>query len=361
MGMLMVLRTKKFKTVVPIELKSFETSRPVDEKTGLPGPCKTAILDPATGTGVSIEVPSIRQRRLTAAGHPTSSISFDTNNGVVAFARLVRTMGDHNVQRAVERPSCEGITSDADIIFHLIQSKLAAARWSKANNVLGGLRKLNLLAGGGRLDKLKQAASSPAFEEPPRTKRMSIEAVKHHIEEPDPVPEVKANIPLTLPQCTSICRCLHGAWAFAYVDSLRKWSLAARSADGFAELFWYQDEKHGLIFVNSSDLIPQELRDPLTEGACWGEVPPGHFFLGTSTDNPADSFLLWDEGGDDVQIILDGRKSKVENECRRRISMSQLDEPLRERSHRLSMVDTGFSNAHKLDTIFDSKFSTTNK
>mmetsp|Transcript_9527 Transcript_9527/g.16377 ORF Transcript_9527/g.16377 Transcript_9527/m.16377 type:complete len:280 (-) Transcript_9527:168-1007(-) len=255
MSMLLILRTKKIRNVVPIELESFETTRPVDERSGLPGACKTANLDPATGTGVSIEIPSIRQRRLTTAGHPTCSISFDTNNGVVAFARLVRTMGDHNIQRAVERPTSEGTTSDADIIFYLIQSKLAAARWSKANNVLGGLRKLNLLGSGG-LGKLKQAAASPAAGRT-ATPRMSIMMVKEHVAEPEPVPEPKANIPLTLPQATAICRCLHGAWAFAYVDSPRKWSLAARSADGFAGLYWYQDEKHGLIFVNSSDLIPQ--------------------------------------------------------------------------------------------------------
>jgi hypothetical protein len=44
MGMLLILRTKNFKTVVPIELKGFETTQPVDERSGLPRPCKTAIL-----------------------------------------------------------------------------------------------------------------------------------------------------------------------------------------------------------------------------------------------------------------------------------------------------------------------------
>jgi asparagine synthetase B (glutamine-hydrolysing) len=35
-----------------------------------------------------------------------------------------------------------------------------------------------------------------------------------------------------------ICTGLTGAYAFAYVDALRKYVLAARSADGIVPLYW---------------------------------------------------------------------------------------------------------------------------
>uniref|UniRef100_A0A7S0RAD8 Glutamine amidotransferase type-2 domain-containing protein n=1 Tax=Pyramimonas obovata TaxID=1411642 RepID=A0A7S0RAD8_9CHLO len=349
--MLCVLKATKYKQLSdPLALENLPDSRPEDDRQRAHGQCKIYELS-ANGGGVAVELPSLAQRRRSTGGFPICSVGkMDDATGcaVVACSRLIRKMSDKVIQRAVERPTMAsgdlsgGHVVDAEIILSHINSKLAQARWAKANTVLAGLRRLKGLGGLGGAAKgaVKQGA-----------RRASVTDVAPHIQgeatspKPDEGPKIQKG--LIDKDCKALCQDFTGAFAFAFVDASRNYVLCARSSDGIAPLFWYWDEKHGLALTSEIEVLPEELlQQRRKKRAFFGEVPPGHYYLGSCDKSPEGLFKCFDAGGD-LAVVLDGRITAVDNECQRRLSQLQLEDELEQA---LEMDADTFNGKNKADS-----------
>jgi len=131
----------------------------------------------------------------------------------------------------------------------------------------------------------------------------------------------KASHYLPLKDCEEICTGLTGAFAFAYVDALRKYVLAARSADGIVPLYWYHDSTHGLAFTSELEILPEEtVCDYYKELVNYGTVPPGHFFIGTTADHPVENFHPFVHFDDTpTPILLEGNEVVMDRESLKRV------------------------------------------
>jgi len=350
--MICALRNKRYLPLVSIDLETFAKLSDPSGQVNLENDSK--ILD-ENHSCVSVHVPTMKERTMSTSGFPTRNIA-TTNNpatGVASCSRLVRTMGDPVIQKSMARPGVikkkEGKTAptDADIILYTVQAKLAAARWDKAHNVFKAVRmgalfgkkpaKAGLVSSS--LGAILGSSPKPVTRvRPPRLsrgvqreKRLSLcidDDEQVAMEQRFSGKEKRLSFTqaedftgLKVKDAQDICCYLTGTYAFAYCDPSRKYVFAARSADGYAPLWWYNDDMHGLIFVNDELIIPETLRDLATEEEDWGEVPPGHLYIGGTGDNPGDmsAFVQFDKGGM-KSVIIDGLNALAPNQCEQRLA-----------------------------------------
>mmetsp|Transcript_31580 Transcript_31580/g.53056 ORF Transcript_31580/g.53056 Transcript_31580/m.53056 type:complete len:396 (+) Transcript_31580:305-1492(+) len=347
--MICALRNKRYMPLVSIDLETFAKLSDPSGQITLENDSK--ILD-ENYSCVRVHVQTVKERTMSTSGFPTRNIA-TTNNpatGVASCSRLVRTMGDPVIQKAMARPGAinktEGKTAptDADIILYTVQAKLAGARWDKAHNVFKAVR-LGALFGKKPATGLVTASVGAILDSSPKTrvrpprlsrvvqreKRMSLclsEAEQVAMEQGFSGKEKRVSLTqapdfagLKVKDAQDICCYLTGTYAFAYCDPSRKYVFAARSADGYAPLWWFNNDMHGLIFVNDELIIPEELRDPATEEEVWGEVPPGHLYIGGTGDNPGEmsAFVQFDKGGM-KSVIIDGLNALAPNQCEQRLA-----------------------------------------
>jgi len=94
-------------------------------------------------------------------------------------------------------------------------------------------------------------------------------------------------------------------------------------------------------------VLPEELlQQRRKKRAFFGEVPPGHYYLGSCDKSPEGLFKCFDAGGD-LAVVLDGRITAVDNECQRRLSQLQLEDELEQA---LEMDADTFNGKNKADS-----------